>query len=180
MAEPNGHAGTPNGHAADVAPDPFGELFTRRVKPVPLTFEFEDADGNPISRTFNFEIREATYADAKPLLAQAGTMEPTEFGQRLIGLAVYLNGQQLTFERVLKMTPATIGKLMELVPTIVEIYRLNAPADEVEDESEQPADDTAGSDGVDDPAKIVGVASAAAVPVTPPIEDGGGTHEKKD
>jgi hypothetical protein len=175
MAEPNGHAGTPNGHAADAAPDPFGELFTRRVKPVPLTFEFEDADGNTITRTFDFEIREATYAEAKPLLAQAATMEPTEFGQRLIGLAVYLNGQQLTFERVLKMTPATIGKLMELVPTVVEIYRLAAPDDENE---EKPA--TAGSDGVDDPAKIVDDAPAAAVPVSPPIEDGGGTLEKKD
>lgn len=167
----------PNGHAADDAPDPFGELFTRRVKPVPLTFEFEDADGNAITRRFDFEIREATYAEAKPLLSKAGTMDPTEFGQRLIGLAIYLNGQQLTYGRVLKMTPATIGKLMELVPTIVEIYRLKGS----DEDEEKPADDTAGSgDGVDDPAKSVDVASAAAVPAIPPIEDGGGTHEKKD
>lgn len=125
MSEVNGQK--PNGHA-----DPFGELMTRRVKPVPLTFEYEDDGGHKVARTFNFEIRESTYGEAKPLLASAGTMDSAEFGQRLIGLAVYLDGIQLTYERVLNMTPATIGKLMELVPTVIDIFRLNS--DEASDE----------------------------------------------
>lgn len=135
MSEANGHK--PNGHA-----DPFGELMTRRVKPVPLTFEYEDDAGQKVSRTFNFEIRESTYGEAKPLLASAGTMDSAEFGQRLIGLAVYLDGIQLTYERVLNMTPATIGKLMELVPTVIDIFRLNTDevTDEVTDETADEAE----------------------------------------
>ena len=145
----------PNGHA-----DPFGELMTRRVKPVPLTFEYENGAGEKVSRTFNFEIRESTYADAKPLLDRAGTMDPAEFGQRLIGLAVYLDGMQLTYERVLNMTPATIGKLMELVPTVIDIFRLNN--DEITDEAADQA-----------PAE----ASAAVVVATDAVTEG---QEKKD
>lgn len=137
------------------AEDKFGALMTMRVEPVEI-------EGLP-----PLEIRERPVRDIKPLLDQAGKMDNQEFTNRLLGLSLYLDGEQLTYDRVLSMSVGMIRKLADALPAIMRVYGLHAEADALANE---PASaDTPGAEGAE-PAVVPAPKAKAGSVQKPPAE----------
>lgn len=105
---------------ANAKDDKFGALMSMRVEPLSI-------EGLP-----PLEIREAPLNVIKPLLDKAAEMENAEFTNRLLGLSLYLDGEQLTYERVQRMGINTIQRLAKALPTIMRVYGLNTEAEALE------------------------------------------------
>lgn len=119
--------------------DKFSALMTMRVEP--LTIE-----GLP-----PLEIREQPLGMIKPLLDRAADMPSNEFTNQLLGLSLFLDGEQLTYARVQQMGLSTVQKLMPAIPKIMQVYGLKIDADEpAPDEAAAPDSEAAapGSEAV--------------------------------
>lgn len=106
--------------------DPFESFMARRV-------EIVEIPGLPV-----IEIREAPLKDVKPIMDKVETMDPGEFGHRLMGLSLYVDGQQLTYERILNMTPNILKLLMPVMPAIFRVYGIEFKEEDPKDKESPP------------------------------------------
>lgn len=109
-------------------PDPFEGLLSKRVQTVKL-------EGLP-----EIEIREASIRDVKPVIDLASKQTEdnaaeigTEIAQRLLGLCVYVGGENLGYQRVQEMSADKLKLLLPLMPTIYEVLGLDSFVDAAEE-----------------------------------------------
>lgn len=111
---------------ADPKADPFAGLMTRRVEPLTLVRSATDADGNTVKTSFSCELHELPLGEFLPLRDRfmKGDMTEGEFLQRVLGEALVMDGQKLTYERA-QLVPT--GTLKELQPILEKIMGLSRP-----------------------------------------------------
>jgi hypothetical protein len=92
------------------------------------------------------EIREAPIRDVKPIVDAISTMDPQELAFRLMGISIFVEGHQLTYDRLMNMAPHAIQALMPLAPAIFEVYGLAAdPAPEEKKDLTPSSEDSSSS-----------------------------------
>jgi hypothetical protein len=101
----------------DARRDPFESMMSRRIEQV----ELPDL---PL-----MEIREAPIKDVKPILDKLADMDPSEVTYRLLGLSLYVDGEQLTYERVINMTAEMVKRLLPVMPAVFNVYGITMKSD---------------------------------------------------